>query len=192
MNRRTARGNRLGLIIVGVLLLAAGVFVLARGLGMLPGLPAGEPVLSAAERQMAHTRPWFWPVAAIVALVVLLLALRWLIVQGRSAKIGTLRVDAGRDGGTRLPAGAVTRAVERDAREAPGVLRARATLVGSRSRPGLRLDVTTDARADWPRLRGDVTGRVRDDLRDSLELDGLPTIVRLRVAASTGRNPELA
>ncbi|HEY3687425.1 MAG TPA: alkaline shock response membrane anchor protein AmaP [Streptosporangiaceae bacterium] len=191
MNRRTARGNRLGLIIVGVLLIAAGAFALGRGFGVIPRLPGGAPVLSAPERRMANTADWFWPVAAIVAIVVLLIAVRWLFVQGRSSKIANLRVDGGSAGRTRMPARVVTRAVEQDAAEAAGVLRARATLIGSRARPGLRLDVTADERADWPRMRTDITGRVRHDLRDCLELDRLPTVVRVRMATAGGRNPDL-
>lgn len=191
MNRKTARGNRLGLIIVGVLLLAAGAFTLGRGLGVLARFPGDEPVLSMAERRMAHTTGWFWWAAAGVAVVVLLLALRWLFVQGRSSKVSNLRMDGGADGHTRMPSRVATRAVERDAEDTPGVVRARAALVGSRSRPGLRLDLTADERADWPRLRQDVAGRVRDDLRASLELDRLPTVVRLSLAHRGGRNPEL-
>ena len=192
MNRRTARGNRLGLVIVGVILLAAGAFALVRGLGLATRLPPGEPVVSAAERRMAHTAPWFWWAAAVVAVIVLLLALRWLLVQGRSSRITTLRLDGGADGDTRMPSRAITRAVEHDVTETPGVVRAHAALVGSRSRPTLRLDLTADDRADWPRLRQDVAGRVRDDLAASLELDELPTIVRVRMAAHGGRDPELA
>jgi len=191
MNRKTARGNRLGLIIVGVLLLAAGAFALGRGLGVLARFPGDEPVLSMAERRMAHGTPWFWWAAAGAAVVVLLLALRWLFVQGRSSKVSTLRMDGGSGGHTRMPSRVATRAVENDAEDTPGVLRARAALVGSRSRPGLRLDLTADERADWPRLRRDVAGRVRDDLCASLELDELPTVVRVRMATRGGRNPEL-
>lgn len=192
MNRRTARGNRLGLIIVGVALLAAGAFALVRGLGLIARLPAGEPVLSMAERRMAHTNPWFWWAAAAIAVVVLLLALRWLAVQGRSSKITTLRLDGGPDGDTRMPSRVITRAVEHDVEDTSGIVRAHAALVGSRARPTLRLDLTADDRADWPRLRQDVAGRVRDDLAASLELDRLPTIVRVRMATQRGRDPELA
>lgn len=191
MNRRTARGNRLGLAIVGVILLAAGAFALARGFGLIARLPAGEPVLSTAERRMAHTTAWFWWAAAGVAVIVLLLALRWLLVQGRSSKINTLRLDAGPDGETRMPSRVVTRAVEHDAEDTPGIVRAHAVLAGSRARPTLRLDLTADDRADWPRLRQDVAGRVRDHLAAGLELDGLPTVVRVRMATQRGRDPEL-
>lgn len=191
MNRRTARGNRLGLVIVGVILLAAGAFALGRGLGLIARLPADEPILSMAERRMAHTTPWFWWAAAAVAIVVLLLALRWLLVQGRSSKINTLRLDGGPDGDTRMPSRVVTRAVEHDVEDTPGIVRAHAALAGSRSRPTLRLDLTADDRADWPRLRQDVAGRIRDDLATSLELDQLPTIVRVRMATQRGRDPEL-
>jgi len=187
MNRRTARGNRLGLVIVGVILLAAGAFALGRGLGLIARLPADEPLLSMPERRMAQTTPWFWWAVAVGAVVVVVLAARWLAVQTRSGRVGVLRVD----GDTRMPARVVARAVERDAEETAGVVRARAALVGSRTRPGLRLDLTADERADWPRLRRDVAGRVRDDLAASLELDELPTVVRVRMANRGGRNPEL-
>jgi hypothetical protein len=41
-------------------------------------------------------------------------------------------------------------------------------------------------------MRTDITGRVRHDLRDCLELDRLPTVVRVRMATAGGRNPDLA
>ena len=193
MERRTARGNRVGLAVVGVLLVAGGGAALARGLGLLAGplgLPAAQPLLNAAERRFAKDTPWFWYVVAAVAVIIAVLAVRWLLVQTRSGALRVLRVPGASGGGgrTRMPARAAARAVTDELSAHRSIARAGAVLTGSPSAPRLRLNVTADQDCDWPRVRDTLAGEARTHLRRALELDALPARVHVHLSrTSIGR-----
>jgi hypothetical protein len=182
MNRRTARGNRIGLAVVGAALLLAGAAALARGLDLLPDLLGSPdaPVTDQATRDVAADQPWFWPVLAVVLVVIALLGLRWLIVQTRTDALGTLRLepDAGL-GTTRLPARTVTGALSDDLGRSPYLRRVTATLTGNAARPHLHLAAAMAPTAE----PGAVRERVHEALdrsRQALEEPQLPTTVHLR------------
>jgi hypothetical protein len=181
MDRHIARVNRTHLAVVGVLLVAGGGLAIVRGRGLLPGLPAGQPLLNEAERAFARGHDWFWYAVAAGAVVIALIAVRWLLAQGRTGTIRTLRVDDP-TGRTRLPARAAGRAVAADLAALPAVRRSTALLTGAPSAPRLRLHVTADARCDWPALRGGLTGTTLTNLRTALERDHIPARVRVRLA----------
>ena len=197
MDRRTARGNRLGLAVVGVLLVAGGGAALARGLGLLAGplgLPAAQPLLNAAERSFAKDTSWFWYVVAAVAVIIAVLALRWLFVQARSGALRVLRVPGATGGAqaaggrTRMPARAASRAVTDELSAHRSIARAGAVLTGSPSAPRLRLSVTADQDCDWPRVRDTLGGEALAHLRRALELDALPTRIHVHLSrTSIGR-----
>ena len=113
--RRTARGNRVGLGLLGLILLVAGAAILIRSTGLFGGIlgPPGEPVYSDATVAWVHDqRPWLWLTIAAVGVLVALLALRWLLVQLRSDRLGRLMLDtdhadAPASGRADVPAGAV-------------------------------------------------------------------------------------
>ena len=86
MSRRTARGNRIGLVVVGLVLLAAGAYALARGVAVRPELlgSAHAPLTDQHVRRYPTSQSWFWPVVAGVTVMIALLALRWLAVQART------------------------------------------------------------------------------------------------------------
>ena len=54
MNRRTTRGNRVGLLLVGALLLLAGVGVALLSTGVFGADRAGQPVYPESEIGRAH------------------------------------------------------------------------------------------------------------------------------------------
>ena len=68
---RTARGNRVGLGLIGILLLAAGGYLTARSLGRLrtrAGRPT--PIYSTGAADWVHQqRPWLWITLAAVAVL---------------------------------------------------------------------------------------------------------------------------
>jgi hypothetical protein len=200
-HRSTA--NRVGLGIVGLVLTVAGAAALARGLGLL-GAPHA-PVISGQVAAYAARNAWFWPALAIVALVIELLALRWLLGQARTDTIRHLDLETDtRHGATRLSARAAASALEDDASESmhggqptyrgrltPGHRatsgrgpratrgeRVRATLNGAPSAPGLAVAVVLPDEADPAAARHDIQGAVTR-LRQSLETERLPAVVRL-------------
>ena len=184
MPRRTARGNRLGLALTGLALLAGGLAALARGLGRWPHLlgDAHVPVIDRSTRAFAGDHLWFWIALAAVAVVLALLALRWLAVQTRSEAVRDIRLEPDpRQGTTTLPARAVTGALHDDLGESPYLRRTTASLTGSPARPRLHLVVTLEPEADPAAVRDRVHATL-GRLRGAMETADLPTVVLLRTA----------
>ncbi|MFD0776537.1 alkaline shock response membrane anchor protein AmaP [Streptomonospora algeriensis] len=191
--RRTARGNRWGLALIGAVLAVAGVLGLLAGSGLLRQRFAGaEPAPWPADVGALST---LLPYALLVAAVLIgLLALRWMLVQGRSETVRRLAIEPESVGGTtEISASAAQDVFQDEVGAYPGVHRARARMTESARAPRLRLDLTVDDDADiaalWRRVRSDAL----EELRTALELDQLPAVMRLSTAAppkNPRRNPE--
>ncbi|MFD3547087.1 alkaline shock response membrane anchor protein AmaP [Streptomyces sp. NPDC058655] len=152
--KRKSAVNRVLLALAGIVLLGAGLLVLAGGFDvyrsrrMTPpdGWPLTGPgavLLDDAGRVRWVDEGWWWPaVIAFLALVVLL-ALWWLLAQLRRTHPGTLPVggDPAVDG-AELRERALSDALAADARNLPGVHGANARLTGSSRRPEAHLDLT--------------------------------------------------
>lgn len=187
--RRTARGNRIGLGLLGLVLLVAGGAIVIRATGLFGGLlgPAGDPVYSDTTASWVHDqRPWLWLTIAAVGVLAALLALRWLLVQLRSDRLGRLMVDTDhRDvpasGRADVPAGVVTSAVGQEVDGYRGVQKIRVALTGRPDQPELRLTVTADPDADLSRLRRRITGEALAHARAALDTDRLTTHLQLIV-----------
>lgn len=184
--RRTARGNRQGLALVGLLLLAAGAAVPLLVYGPFHPFSMGQEgeTLGSVWERIAPllSAPWIPYAAAALAVAVLLLALRWLLVQGRSARVTSLRLEEGERGRTDVVARAACKALASEVSGYPGVRRGRAQLTESTREPCLLLDLVLAEDADpvavWQRCRNDALAR----LRVSLDLDRIPTVLRISVA----------
>jgi hypothetical protein len=182
MDRSGAGLNRLGLAIVGLLLLAGGGFALARSLGVWGKGPASGPLLSRGLRGFPADHAWFWPAVAAGAVIVALLGLAWLFAQGRSERLSGLSLEDERSGGlTQVSASALTSAFEQEVEAFPGVQRARARLLGTREHPRLVLTVAYAAGADLTALRRHVGDFALPGLRAALDRESLPTVVKLRL-----------
>ena len=127
--------------------------------------------------------PWVPYAAAALAVAVLALALRWLLVQGRSARVSSIHLEEGERGRTDVVARAACKALAGEVSTYPGVTRGRARLTESSRRPCLLLELVLAEDADpvavWQRCRNDALAR----LRLSLGLDRLPTVLRISVSA---------
>jgi hypothetical protein len=187
VNRRTARGNRVGLALTGIVVLAAGAYVLARGLGGSSGLfgrAASQVITPGTRHFVAAHAAWFWSVTAIVCTILALLALRWLLVQARTQPIGTFSLERDkRRGTTRLPADAVTDALEDDLQASPYIQRASATLTGAPDNPRQALTATLQTGAD-PTDAIQRIGQALSRLRTVLDNQTLTATVRLRTSSS--------
>jgi hypothetical protein len=185
MPRRTARGNRIGLALVGLGLLVAGAAALARGTGLWPRVFGDRhaAVTDRYVRDFADDHLWFWIALAAAAVVVALLALRWLAVQARTDALRSIRLEPDpREGTTTLPARALTGALDDDLAGSVYLRRATATLTGSPARPRLSLTVTLEPDAD-PAAAKHRIDQALDRARQAMEVADLPTVVHIR----TGR-----
>jgi hypothetical protein len=153
---RTARGNRIGLSLTGLVLLAGGGYLLARSLGAFGARQAADPVYADSTVDRVHAaRPWLWLIIAALAVVVGILAVRWLLVQLRSDSLSRVVLDSDRtcepgSGRADLPARAVAGAVGREIDTYPGISGVHAGLAGRPDERELRLRVTVDPDADLP------------------------------------------
>jgi len=186
MHGRTRRGNRLGLALLGALLVLGGTAAILAHTGVLGRRVAEAAVYPAAANDWIVAHRWIYWVVAGVAVVLGLLALRWLLVQLRSDRIAEVRIDTDRDsstdaGLTALVAGALGDAVAHDAGRIEGVRSSRAAVTGGRDAPELRLTVTLDADADAGAVREQLTGVVRH-ARASLDRPDLPVWLTLDVS----------
>jgi hypothetical protein len=201
MTSRTARGNRIGLGVVGVLLLAAGGYALARSLGAFGREQADAPVYSERTASWIHAQqPWIWITLAALGVIVALLALRWLLVQLRTERLGRIAMDTGLDtalgadpdahpddagdvaaGRTALPTSALTAAIGQEIDSYPGVRAVTVHVAGRPDRPELRLEVTIDADADPARIRTRIVDEAISHARAALDTQFLPTQLLLAV-----------
>jgi hypothetical protein len=193
MSSKTARGNRIGLAVVGVLLLAAGGYVLARSLGAFGTEQADAPVYAERSASWIHAQqPWIWITLAAIGVIVALLALRWLLVQLRTDRLGRIAMDtdlaldpdddgdlgAGR---TTLPTSALTTAIGQEIDGYPGVRAVTVHVAGRPDRPELRLEVTIDSGADPARIRTRIVDEAIAHAKAALDTEFLPTQLLLAV-----------
>ena len=193
MSSKTARGNRIGLAVVGVLLLAAGGYVLARSLGAFGTEQADAPVYAERSASWIHAQqPWIWITLAAIGVIVALLALRWLLVQLRTDRLGRIAMDtdlaldpdddgdlgAGR---TTLPTSALTTAIGHEIDGYPGVRAVTVHVAGRPDRPELRLEVTIDSDADPARIRTRIVDEAIAHAKAALDTEFLPTQLLLAV-----------
>ncbi|GHC94621.1 hypothetical protein GCM10007079_45260 [Nocardiopsis terrae] len=186
-SRRSARGNRLGLVIVGSVLLAAGLAALAVGQGLLGGDLASAPLIGDRLNELL-AQQWVPYAVVAVAFVAGFLALRWLMVQGMNDTVGRLFLERDDTGNVEMSESVARGALEQEVADYPGVRRARARLTESSDEPHLRLALTLEDDADvahvWKRVRSEAL----TNLRGSLGLDQVPAVIRMSMTAPA-KNP---
>lgn len=185
------RANRAVLLLLGLLLVGGGGLGLARGFYAFSNSAAHEPLITQAERSFVHRNAgWFWLVVAVGSLVIALLALRWVIAQLSTQRVGTLRLEPDRSAGdTTLQSRALTDAVTDELEGYRGVRGASARLIGVPEEPDLLLTVDLDGRADFGEVRRRVEHEAIPHLRQAVGLERLPIRLRLRVAPAPERQP---
>jgi hypothetical protein len=181
--------NRLGLGLLGLVLLAGGGYGLAQHYGAFGAAQQHDSILLPDVRKfVADNRDWFWWAAGIAAVLVALLALAWLRSQLRlplPANNHLDRLDV--DGRTRLDGGAAADALAADVQAFPGVSSVAARVWGDPTRPDvyLRVQLHDDAAVDS--LRSDIETTGLDRLRQALQVEHLDATVDLRLASPQGR-----
>ncbi|MDK1360779.1 hypothetical protein QNO00_10935 [Arthrobacter sp. zg-Y1219] len=168
MRQHPGKANRVWLTILGLLCLAAGIWVLLLATGVVG--PAAGPVLSGPPE--AVTGPDYAPVVALIAGLLLgLLGLWWMLAQiPRRLAAGPFRLqeDAAR-GITVCDPSVLAGAVQYETDQIPGVVGSTALLRGTVDHPDLTLKVTVNARADIGEVINRIQGTVVPNLASALE-----------------------
>ncbi|MEQ4719116.1 alkaline shock response membrane anchor protein AmaP [Nonomuraea sp. B19D2] len=184
MNRKTSRGNRWGLALVGLALAVLGGLALARGLGVW-GTARTPIVDDGVWGFFTRNSPAIWWLVALVSVAVALLALRWLFVQGRrEITHGAVRLERSPTGTTEVSAPGMAHAVAADVESSPVVFRAAADLVGSPTRPEVRLRVVADESAPISELSRHLSTVALPHMRDALDRDHVPAVARVSLEPS--------
>jgi hypothetical protein len=179
---RPARLNRTLLALTGLLLLAGGGFAVATHFRWLRVLDPSTQLIPAPD-----TPPtWVFYVVAVVAVVVGLLAVRWLAAQVLRRPKTSVWQFAGTGGATRIDAGTATGPLTEEIGTYQGVHAAAATLAGSQDDPALYLTITAERDADLGELRQRVDEHALTRLREALDLNSLPAVFEFRFTAKTG------
>lgn len=185
MSHRVDTANRVVLALLGLLLLGGGVVGLVASFGAFGDPP--PPVLPESARRFEDEQPWFWWAVAAVCLVIALLALRWLLAQLRTDRLGRLDLTRDdRDGRTVVQADALTDAVQTEAQSLRGVLDASARLVEDRGRT-LTLAVELADYADVAEVRRTLEDRLVASVRQAVDDPDLPVDIELRPGRRSGR-----
>lgn len=185
---RPARLNRTLLALLGLLCLASGGVVLLVGTGLLGDLlavPTDAPLLPPGL-----VLPGWGPSVVVVAVAVIvgLLALRWLIAQ-------TIRWPASSNwqlspdtttGTTHIDSDTAVRPLADEIEDYPGVRSATARLTGPHRNPHLYLRVSADDHADISEIRRRIGADAIPRLTQALNLPTLPADMLLRLVSTSG------
>jgi hypothetical protein len=187
------RTNRIMLILFAITMIAAGTVGALAGFGALGSVTKhGELPANRVGAYFGRHGDWLWPAIAALALIVALLALRWLLALLFSTdRAGDLPLTRDRSGGrTTLSAVALTDAVATEIDSYPGVHSARARLIGDPHAPTLVVTATLEESADLAGLRQRIEANAVEHARQALDDPELP--VRLDLTVTTRRSHRAA
>jgi hypothetical protein len=191
MTRHTARVSRTGLVIIGLILLLAAGAVLARSLNASTSVLGNQhaPVLTHGQVQYPTKNSWVWPVVSAGSFLIAVLALWWMDAQTRTRAVRRMPLEPDHlHGTTTLRADAATGAMTDELKSHPSIRASDALLHGSATSPGLRLNVTAENLADPGLVRAGVETEALPHLREALELDKIPTVLRLQFSRAFDRH----
>ena len=188
MRRGPDRLNATLLTLLALALLGVGGYGLARGYGAFGDARATDPVLGDDVRDfVSRNANWFWPLAAVVSLLLAWLGLRWLLAQIATPTVPRLPVRAEGPGRTELSTSGATAALARDIEDYDGVRGARARLVSDHPAPEVEVTVDVHDDADVPALRRRIEEHALTRFQTALELQELRSKVHVRLAERAGR-----
>jgi hypothetical protein len=182
------RTNRALLALFGLLLLAGGVAGLLAGADAFgDGLDHRHLLDNPAAGFIGDNSAWFWPVTALAAAILALLALRWLLaVLSPAPRAADVAIRGDRSAGrTTLRSGALSDALATELETYRGVHAARVRVSGTPTDPSLDVTVRTTEDADLGRLRHRIETEALSHARQALDTPGLP--IRLDLTTTDNR-----
>jgi hypothetical protein len=186
------RGNRIILALLGLGLLGAGGYGLARGWGAFGEGAAHKPLLTDGFRTFVHRNDRsFWTVALLAAILVAYVGYRWLRSQlpttGRSEVIDFSASESDHPGATLVRAQGVASAFATDVSAYPGVAGA-AARIGNGQPVAVDLRVELEDGADVEPVRQRLAEHGLPRLRQALETDQVDTRMHVRLGDVSRRH----
>ncbi len=187
---RPAGGDRTLTMLLGLVLLVAGVLATLVGFGVFGTFraqrPLIDPVLSSWIGQHAVASRW---IAIGAGIVLLLVGLWWAARSLRPEPQPDVTLSESPGERLTVEHAAICDAVRHDAEAVDGVSRARVRLVGTAQRPALRLNLSLVEGSDVRDVWADLDGRVLARARQAFGVSALPTAVRLELDATSAPTP---
>ena len=180
------RTNRSMMIVLAVLLIAVGLDAGAASIGVYgTGTEHSKLLDNPTGRYFGAQGVWLWAAIAFAALIIGLLALRWLIALLFSTdRSGDLLIQSSTGAGrTTLDHGALTEAVVGEIEGYRGVDSARARLIGDPDDPELVVRATLEETADFTALRQRIETEALTHARQALGNMSLPTQLDLTITS---------
>jgi hypothetical protein len=182
------RTNRSALILLGTLLLAAGVGGILASFGVFSKTITTKPLFdNAISRFIGRHGEWLWWVVALICLLLLLLILRWILALIASTdRAGDLTVPGERrHGATTIRDGAIITAITTEIDTFRGVASSKARLIGDAADPTLVITVTALRDTDIATLHDRLESQALSHVRQALDQPDLPIQLDLKVAGRT-------
>ena len=180
------RTNRALLIVLALLLLAVGLDAGAASVGVYGTATQNNTLMdNPTGHYFGVNGTWLWPVVAVVALIIGVLALRWLIALLFSTdRSGDLLIESGTGAGrTTLANRALTDAVAGEIEGYRGVDSAQARLIGDPGDPELVVRAVLEETADLTALRQRIETEALAHARQALGSMSLPTQLDLTITS---------
>jgi hypothetical protein len=180
------RTNRTMMIVLAVLLIAVGLDAGAASIGVYgSGTEHSTLMDNPTGRYFGAQGVWLWAVVAVAALIIGLLALRWLIALLFSTdRSGDLLIQSSTGAGrTTLDNGALADAVVEEIEGYRGVDSVRARLIGDPDDPELVVRATLEETADFTALRQRIETEALTHARQALGNMSLPIQLDLTITS---------
>ena len=190
MNRIDAV-NRTLMLIIGIILLVAGVLALAVGLGAFGEARAQSGVLPGGLVDFVGANGnWLWPLVAVVALVLAYLGWRWLRAQfSTPPRVNAIDLtDDPKVGFTRLKADGAVAAFAADVARHPRVDAAKGRMLADGAAPQIGLRIEVFENGDLAPVREYVEGPALDRLHRTLGAEVVTVDLDMRLKEASGRS----
>ncbi|MEP6599813.1 MAG: alkaline shock response membrane anchor protein AmaP [Actinomycetota bacterium] len=182
------RTNRAMMVVLALLLLAAGGVGIIASFGVLkPAYKHRTLLHNSVSHYIGHHGDLLWPAAAVVALVIVLLSLRWLL----SLLFSTDRAHdldvagGGGTGKTTLNPAALNAAVVQEIEGLPGVDSAKARIIGAEDDPELVVTARLQQGVDLVAARHRIVDGPLRNARTAMDRADMP--IQLDLLVSTKR-----
>ncbi|MCC9194643.1 alkaline shock response membrane anchor protein AmaP [Arthrobacter sp. zg-Y916] len=190
MRHHAGATNRTWLIIIGAVLLAAGILSLLLSAGVLGGMTPGPDSAVLPDGPETLLQPdWVAPSVLIAGIILGILGLWWLLAEvprKKGASGFRLQEDPAR-GITTCEPGVLARAVEHDANSVPGVVDSSVLLRGTADSPDVAMRLTVNERSDIQESLRRVCSDVLPNLSQALETPLHTVGISLEVSARSAQ-----